>query len=116
MAKELAHKKATKEQDRIIRELLNAKKHLRDEVKAVLQTAEAEQIENQFKDYHKRRDAQLAELTVNNREIFFLCLSNINGMHRKRLPAKSARRGRPRRRTDSPSACGAFPSTANRPS
>ena len=64
MQKELTHKKAMREQDRIIRELLNAKKHLRDEVKAVLKTAEAEQVEAQFKEYHKRRDAQLAELTV----------------------------------------------------
>lgn len=64
MQRELAHRKAAKKQDRIIRELLTAKKHLRNEVREVLHAAKADQVESQFQDYHRRRGLQLAELNV----------------------------------------------------
>ncbi len=68
--KELAYKKQQRKQDRIIRELLNAKKHLRDEVNVIKADAQNAMIEKQFKEYHVRRDLQLAELNVSFHDCF----------------------------------------------
>lgn len=66
MVKELAHKKAEKEQDKIIREMLKARKHLRDEVKAVVEESNAKERDAEFQDFHKRHDMRLAEINVSS--------------------------------------------------
>ena len=64
MVKELAHKKAEKEQDKMIREMLKARKHLRDEVKAVIDESNAKERDAEFQDFHRRHDLRLAEINV----------------------------------------------------
>ncbi len=61
---ELIFKKEQHRRNKEVKEMIAAKKHLRDEVRAVIQEANAQTVENEFQAFHKRREAQLEEYRV----------------------------------------------------
>lgn len=70
IAKDLEHKKFEKATNRIIKELLNAKKHLREEVRKALDDDVKKQSLEEIEDYKHRRELQIIEINVyNNSEV-----------------------------------------------
>jgi hypothetical protein len=51
-------------QNKALKEMLAAKKHLREEVKAIVTEAKALNVEEEFRAFHKRREEQLEEYHV----------------------------------------------------
>lgn len=61
MRDELIFKKDQHRRNKEIKELIAAKKHLRDEVRVIIQEANAQTVESEFKAFHERREQQLQE-------------------------------------------------------
>jgi hypothetical protein len=55
------YKKEQQRHNKVMKEMLVAKKHLREEVKAVVQEAKVQDVEQEFRAFHKRREEQLQE-------------------------------------------------------
>lgn len=66
MAAELKYYNTQKETDKMVKELLKQREHIREEVRENLQAAKMDQVEEEFKAFHKRRAAQLAEAEVSS--------------------------------------------------
>ena len=62
--KDIENRNAERARDKMIREMIAARQHLRDEVKQVLDEAELKQSQEEFEEYKKRRELQLAEINV----------------------------------------------------
>ena len=67
--KEVANRDAERARDKMIREMIAARQHLRDEEKKVLDEAQENQTREELEEYKRRRDLQLAEINVFNHEI-----------------------------------------------
>ena len=64
IAADLKFKREKQAREKMIKEYLEEKRHLRDKVKAVMEAAEEQHAEEQFQAFHRRREMQLAELVV----------------------------------------------------
>jgi ribosomal protein L14E/L6E/L27E len=64
IAADLKFKREKQAREKMIKEYLEEKRHLRDKVKAVMEAAEEQYAEEQFQAFHRRREMQLAELVV----------------------------------------------------
>jgi gas vesicle protein len=64
MAAELRHYEKEKATDKLVKELLKQREHIREEVREAVQSAKLEQVEEEFKEFHRRRAEQLAEMEV----------------------------------------------------
>ena len=65
MTKELEYNAKQKATDKLIKELLKAREAVREEVREVLHNAKLVQVEEEFREFHRRRAAQLAEMEAN---------------------------------------------------
>eukprot|EP01038_Epipyxis_sp_PR26KG_P004244 gene4244-6023_t len=67
--KDLENKKGVRERTRIVKELIEAKKHLREEVKVAVDNAKKTSADEEFRLYAMRRDAQIAEEKENKLQL-----------------------------------------------
>lgn len=58
---ELVHNAEQRRNNKVVKEMLAAKKHLRDEVKEIVKEAKAQNVEEEFKAFHVRREQQQKE-------------------------------------------------------
>ncbi len=64
MAAEQRHYEKEKATDKLVKELLKQREHIREEVREAVVAAKLEQVEDEFKEFHRRRAEQLAEMEV----------------------------------------------------
>lgn len=62
--REYQNHKEEKERTRLVRQLMEARKHIKAEKKHALQDADKIRVEEEFKEHHKRRQMQLEEANV----------------------------------------------------
>jgi len=74
IAADLKFKREKRAREKMIKEYLEEKRHLRDKVKAIVEAAEEQHAEEQFQAFHRRREKQLAELVVRIAHIMMLYL------------------------------------------
>lgn len=64
IVEELQHKNLERQRNKMIKEVIRANKHLRDEVKKAVEVAKETVKDGDFQAYAERRDAQIAEKKV----------------------------------------------------
>jgi hypothetical protein len=64
MAAELRFSNAQKQTDKMIQDFLKQRAHIRDEVHEAIGVAKLVQVDQEFKEFHRRRAEQLAEVEV----------------------------------------------------